>query len=122
MHVTFVSLGSELIGVEYLSAYLKKYGHSTSLAHHPALFNDRFQLNMPLLAKLFDQDDRIVEYILHLDPDLIGFSCLTNTFEWSIEIARRVREQKRIPTIFGGVHPSAIPAFVLGYDEVDFVC
>lgn len=122
MHVTFVSLGSELIGVEYLSAYLKKYGHSTSLAHHPALFNDRFQLNMPLLAKLFDQDDRIVEYILHLDPDLIGFSCLTNTFEWSLEIARRVREQKRIPTIFGGVHPSAIPEFVLGYDEVDFVC
>ena len=71
MHVTFGSLGSELIGVEYLSAYLKEYGHRTSLAHNPALFNDRFQLNMPLLAKLFDQDDRIVEYILHLDPDLI---------------------------------------------------
>ncbi|GIS62681.1 MAG: hypothetical protein CM1200mP2_49060 [Planctomycetaceae bacterium] len=64
---------------------------------------------MPLLAKLFDQDDRIVEYILHLDPDLIGFSCLTNTFEWSIEIARRVREQKRIPTIFGGVTPRGFP-------------
>ena len=122
MHVTFVTLGSEMMGVEYLSAYLKEHGHRTSLAHHPALFNDRFQLNMPLLAKLFDQDDRIVEYILHLDPDLLGFSCLTNTFEWSVEIARRVREQKRIPTVFGGVHPSAVPDFVMGYDEVDFVC
>lgn len=122
MHVTFVSLGMELLGVEYLSAYLKAHGHRTSLAHNPALFDDRFQLHIPALARLFNQDDRIVEYILHLNPDLLAVSALTNTYGWSIDIVRRVREKKRIPTVFGGVHASAVPDFVMGYDEVDFVC
>ncbi len=122
MHVTFVSLGMELLGVEYLSSYLKAHRHRTSLAHNPALFDDRFQLHIAPLARRFNQDDRIVDYILHLNPDLIGFSALTNTFAWCIDIARKVRERKRIPTIFGGVHASAVPEFVMSYDEVDFVC
>ena len=122
MHVTFVTLGMELLGVEYLSSYLKAQGHRTSLAHNPALFNDRFQLHIPSLARLFDRDDELVEYILRLDPDLLAVSTLTNVFTWSIDIARRVRQRKKIPTIFGGVHPSAVPEFVMNYPEVDFVC
>lgn len=122
MRVTFVSLGMELLGVEYLSSYLKAHGHETSLVHNPALFDDRFQLRMPWLAKLFNQDDKIVQRLLELDPDIIGFSCLTNVFGWAVEIARRVREVKKIPTVFGGVHPSAVPRFVMQYPEVDFVC
>ncbi len=122
MHVTFVSLGMELLGVEYLSSYLKAHGHRTSLAHHPALFDDRFQLRIPALAKWFDQDDKIVEKILALDPDLVGFSCLTNVFGWALEIARRVKERKDIPIVFGGVHPSAVPEFVIEYPQIDYVC
>ncbi len=122
LHITFVSLGMELLGVEYLSSYVKAGGHQTSLAHNPALFNDRFQLQIPWAAKWFDQDDQIVQRILDLKPDLLAFSCLTNVFQWSLEIARRVREQRDIPTIFGGVHPSAVPEFVMGYDQVDMVC
>lgn len=122
MHVTFVTLGMEQLGVEYLSAYLKERGHRTSLAHNPALFNDRFQLHVPFLARMFDQDDRIVARILELNPDLLAFSCLTNVFAWAVEIARRVRQVRKIPTIFGGVHPSAVPEFVMGCPEIDFVC
>ncbi len=122
MHITFVTLGMELLGVEYLSSYAKAHGHSTSLAHNPALFNDRFQMQVPWAAKLFDQDDLIVQRILELNPDLLAFSCLTNVFQWSLEIARRVRKQRHVPTIFGGVHPSAVPEYVMGYEEVDFVC
>ena len=122
MHVTFVSLGQEYLGVEYLSAYLKREGHRTSLAHNPALFDDRFQLQLPTLARFFDQDDRIVARILELQPDLLAMSCLTNTYQWALGIARRVREVMPVPTVFGNIHPSAVPEHVMLRDEVDFVC
>jgi radical SAM superfamily enzyme YgiQ (UPF0313 family) len=123
MRVTFVSLGhQEYLGVEYLSAYLKREGHETNLVHNPALFDDRFQLYFPRLAKPFDQDKWIIDKILELEPDLIGFSVLTNTYKWALNIAAQVRKIHSIPTIFGNIHPSSVPQHVITRDEVDFVC
>lgn len=122
MHVVFLSYGSEWMGIEYISALLKKHGHSTGLAHNPALFNDGYQLQVPWLARCFDRDDAIVQEILEADPDLIAVGTLTHTYQWALNIVRRVRAKKRIPTVFGGIHPSAVPALVCAQDEVDFVC
>lgn len=123
MHVVFVSLGQPLLGVEYLSAYLKRAGHTTGLVHNPSLFDDRFQLCFPRLAKFYNQDDLIVQRILEHEPDLLAFSTLTPTFDWMVNIARRVRQARpQTKTIFGGIHASAVPEYVMKLDEVDFVC
>lgn len=120
MHVVFVSLGAgELLGVESLSAVLQRAGHRTSLVHDPALFDDRFDLQVPALARRFDQRAEILRRIRALRPDLVAFSCISSTFGWARAIARELRP---IPTVFGGVHPSAVPAFVAALPEVDFVC
>ncbi len=117
----FVSLGSSgLLGVEYLSAYLRRAGHRVSLVHDPALFNDRFDLNSPWLAEKLDVRHKVVARILELKPDVLAFSCITAVFKWSVEIAAAVRKVRHVPVVMGGVHSSAIPGFVLGYDEVDF--
>ena len=41
MNVTFVAMGSELLGLERMSAFLKERGHNVSLAFDPALFAER---------------------------------------------------------------------------------
>lgn len=121
MHIVFASVGySELLGIEFLAAYLKRAGHRVSLVHDPALFNDRFDLNSPWLAEKFDVQHKAVARILELKPDILAFSCITSVFKWSIEVAAAVRKVRHVPVVMGGVHPSAIPQFVLGYDEVDF--
>lgn len=119
----FASVGyAELLGVELLSAVLKRGGHRVSLVHDPALFDDRHALNLPRVARMFGDMDRTVAAILAAAPDLLAFSAMTATFAWAREVARRVRAVRRIPTIFGGTHPSAAPAFCMGLDEIDFVC
>lgn len=121
MHITFASVGyAELLGVEYLSAYLKRAGCRTSLVHDPGLFKDRFDLNNPTLARVFDRRDQVIDRIVDLRPDVLAFSCITSVFGWAVEVAREVRKRHRCATVFGGVHPSAIPDFVLGYPEVDY--
>jgi len=57
-----------------------------------------------------------------MEADLIAFSCLTATFQWAFKIAANVRKHKKIPTVFGGIHPSAVPEITMQFTEVDFVC
>jgi anaerobic magnesium-protoporphyrin IX monomethyl ester cyclase len=123
MNVTFASVGyAELLGLEMLSAVLLEAGHTTSLVHDPALFDDRFNLSLPSLARLFDQRDAVVKMILDRDPDLLAFSAVTGTYAWALDIARRVREERHIPTIIGGTHPSAVPEHAIAQPQFDFVC
>ncbi|MFZ5480019.1 MAG: B12-binding domain-containing radical SAM protein [Myxococcota bacterium] len=123
MHVVFASVGAgELLGVESLSAVLRRAGHRTSLVHDAALFDDRFDLSVRPLARLFDERPRAIRDILASKPDLIAFSCITSTFRWAVEVAAAVRTVRRIPTVFGGAHASALPAWVVSRPEVDYVC
>ena len=123
MHVTFVSIGyGELLGVQSLSAVLRAHGHTTSLAHDPALFDDRFDLHVPALARRFDRLDEVVARIVADRPGLVAFSCITATYARARLIARSVRAIRPIRTVFGGTHASAVPAAVMRAPEVDYVC
>jgi anaerobic magnesium-protoporphyrin IX monomethyl ester cyclase len=122
MKVAFVVLGSEHLSIGMLSALAKKGGHEVCLAFSSALFHDRFNLEIPWLAKYFDDTDEVIETLYNFQPDVIGFSCLTSTYQWMLEVAA---ESKRlfpgVKTIFGGVHVSAVPDLVLQKEQVDFV-
>jgi radical SAM superfamily enzyme YgiQ (UPF0313 family) len=122
MRVVFVALGQEQLGISLLSAILRRAGHETALAFTPALFHDRYYFDVPGLRDVFDRTARLIDEAVALRPDLLAFSVLTPTYQWCLEVARKVKARAGCPVIFGGVHPSAVPEVCLENDAVDFVC
>jgi anaerobic magnesium-protoporphyrin IX monomethyl ester cyclase len=122
VRVVFVALGQEQLGISMLSAALRNAGHETALAFNPALFHDRYYFDVPVLRDVFERTRRVVDEAVALRPDLLAFSVLTPTYQWCLDVARQVKSRTGCPTVFGGVHPSAVPEVCLENDAVDFVC
>jgi radical SAM superfamily enzyme YgiQ (UPF0313 family) len=122
MKITFVGLGAEQLGIEMLSAVLRRAGHSTSLVFNPALFHDRYYLDVPVLGRLFDRTAQVIDEIVAEKPDLVAFGVLTPVYPWVLEVARAVKARTGVPIVVGGVHPSAVPEICLENDCIDYVC
>ncbi len=97
-------------GLSYISGLLKSRGIETFL------LNINEQLGYPLDL------ERIRRDVERLDPDLIGFSVLTNQFRYSLEIARHIKHYIDRPIVFGGIHPTMDPYTTLAEPEVDYIC
>lgn len=73
---------------------------------------------------IFDQRvDRIEDFkaLLEQKPVCVGFSVMTGPqIQFSLELAELARKMK-IPTVFGGVHPSILPAQTKMDERVDYV-
>ena len=64
----------------------------------------------------------IAAQIVATKPDIIAFSCVTDNYLYQLECARAVKALDRsILTIFGGIHPTAVPEKTLANDSVDAV-
>lgn len=122
MKVTFLGLGTEQLGISQLSAIAKQHGHTTNIAFSAQLFNDRFNLQFPQIAKHFDDTQDAVDTIIQTNPDVVAFGALTSTYQWGLEVAEKAKlYNPDIKVVFGGVHPSAVPDLVLQRPQVDFV-
>ena len=123
MKVTFVCPGDEVLGIQYMSSVLKEHGIDTELVFDPRLFQDSL-LEKTFLAKKFITDtNSIVKRVFDTNPDLVGITSTTNTFQWGLQIASRIKKKEStIPIIFGGPHATAVPERVLNKEAVDFVC
>jgi len=121
MRVLFVALGCEQLSISLLAAILRRRGHQVGLAFSRHLFDDRLFMAVPRLARWFADDD-VVEQAIRFRPDVVCFSALTVTYQWMLEKARCVKEACGAVTVFGGVHPSAVPELVAEEDAVDYVC
>jgi radical SAM superfamily enzyme YgiQ (UPF0313 family) len=122
MRIVFLGIGSEQIGVELLSAVLKRAGHEVELVFNPSLFDDRFQLSVPALARLFDREAELISRAIALRPDVVAMSVLTSTYQAGLRMAAAIRAATGARVLFGGVHPSAVPEVVIAEDAVDAVC
>jgi anaerobic magnesium-protoporphyrin IX monomethyl ester cyclase len=121
-NVTFAALGTEQLGISMLSAIAKSNGHQTDLAFSASLFHDRFNLEMPWLSPYFDDTKEVIKAIKSQQPEVLAFSPLTSTYQWSLDIAQKAKEiNPNIKTVFGGVHASAVPHLLLRRPVVDFV-
>jgi radical SAM superfamily enzyme YgiQ (UPF0313 family) len=118
--VVFVYPATENLGIEYLSAYLKKAGHETELLFDPQPFNDLIT-HIPPLARLFNLENKIVDRAEEAGGDLIAFSVVTDNFGWSLRMAEKIKNRTGKPIVFGGIHPSAVAGEVLSYPFVDYV-
>lgn len=122
MKLVFLAIGSEQLGISQLASIIKSHGHEVDLVFTASLFHDRYNLEIPWLGKFFDETDKVVKSVIDKKPDVIAFSCLTSTFQWALEIARKVKSiNPNIESIFGGVHASAVPEVCLSYPEVNYV-
>ncbi|MEE9514554.1 MAG: radical SAM protein [Candidatus Brocadiales bacterium] len=98
-------------GLAFISAVLKKHGHTTRL------------LNLNEKLNELPSDDEIKEYIRDYAPGLIGMSVVTPQYPAALRIARLIKKDfPGIPILIGGVHPTLVPDEVLKEDCFDYAC
>ena len=103
MKIVFVqNLLTPYFGVMYISAVLKKEGHST----------DVFIEGM---------HEDIIKEIRDAKPDIVGFTCVTGEHRWVERTAREIKKYLNVPIIVGGPHPTYFPEMVEA-EGVDMVC
>ena len=104
---SFMSEGRIYLGIGYLSAYLKREGHRTSLLH----------LVRPL------GEEEFKERLAAARPDLVAFSSTTHLFphvrKWAAWAKQRL---PGVPTVCGGAHATIDPEGALLSSELDLVC
>ncbi len=124
MRCVFVAIGWENIALQALSAMLKKHGHEVHLVYDQALFDDKNYLCIKWLARLFDQRSLIIQRIMELEPDLVGFHVQTIQYQQMHNLAADLKKYYNVPVIFGGIHPYSAPDQVLLSDDpsVDMIC
>ncbi|UCD85140.1 MAG: B12-binding domain-containing radical SAM protein [Deltaproteobacteria bacterium] len=122
MKVVFVYKGSESLGIEYLSSFLKNKGHQTELVFDPAVFSSDRGRDSKFLARMFrNYQDKVIEKVISANPDLIAFSAYTANYRWSLDLAQKIKDKKRIPIVFGGIHTTAVPQRVIQNECIDAV-
>ncbi len=95
------------IGLGYLASYLKKN-----------------KITAKIIDGLRDNNDNraLLERILKEKPDAVGITCLTAFYNEAVGLSQMLkRSNKEIRVIFGGVHPTALPAETLKDSNADFV-
>jgi anaerobic magnesium-protoporphyrin IX monomethyl ester cyclase len=96
------NLWHEYPGLMALSGVLKDQGHECDLV-------------VARSAKA------VVKEFLKTSPDVVGFSVMLGTDEWSREASAAIKKISDVPIVWGGFFPTLYPE-VLDYDEVDVIC
>lgn len=119
--VTFVYRNNESLGIEYISAFIKKYGHQVCLVFDPGLF-DTYYITNNMMNLIFNFKKITIDHIIATKPDLVAFSVVSDNYGWACEIAKHVKARLGVSIIFGGIHPTSVPHEVIKEDFIDFVC
>jgi len=126
MKITFISPYSTItnIGIRIISAVLKKEGHKVKLIFIPGNPYTKKNKRYLFTAKINIEEyyaknlDLIVD--LAKGSDLIGISLVTNILKDAIKITQKLKNNLKVPIIWGGPHPTAEPEKCLEY--ADFIC
>ncbi|MBW2144837.1 MAG: cobalamin-dependent protein [Deltaproteobacteria bacterium] len=114
MKVLFIypNAGSQLgfnYGVAHISAVLKKAGH-----------NVEFWQMCDDLGPLPTKEEFITSLIA-LQPDMVGFSVVTNQWQYASELAGWAREAIDVPLVCGGIHATIAAKEALETGLFDYV-
>lgn len=121
MKVVFVYPAFENLGIQYLSAVLRREGHETELAFDPQLFDDLYTTIRPL-GRLFSYRRQVIEAVLAARPDLVCFSPTTDIYPWALDISLEIKRRRDVPIAFGGIHTTSVPDRVMARPWIDFAC
>lgn len=120
MKIGFYIPAYEHLGIAYLSACLKEAGHEPVAFLDPLLCKEGF-FHTKTLEKMVDMEDYVIDRILEAELDLLAFSVVTGNLPRACRVARKVKERRNTPTVFGGIHCSSVPQRVIEKPEVDYV-
>lgn len=94
----------EPLGICYISAYLKQYGH-----------------NAKVIDQIDETENDILTEIEHFKPDAIGISTMTYNYLHGLHLAQQIKKNfEDVAIFFGGVHVSGMPDAVKE-SAIDFV-
>ncbi len=114
--ITFVYPDFESLAVEYLMAVCLRDGHTVDLVFYTA--EDAYTS----LKKRTPSFADIAKKIVDTRPHFVAFSCVTNNYRVQLECARALKKiMPQVITVFGGIHPTAVPEIVLKEAAVDSV-
>jgi hypothetical protein len=76
------------------------------------------------MAKLLDQKDLVIQRIIELEPDLVGFHVQAVQYQEMRDMAEKIKQHYNVPIIFGGIHPHSSPDNTLLKEDpaVDMIC
>jgi len=122
LKIGFVYPGYENLGIEFLSANLKKKGFQTKLFLDPILFDESGFIQRPLLAKFFSFEKQIIKSIQDYRPDIICISVISDNYQWACAWSSIIKKKYPVPIVVGGIHPSSVPEHVIHNEHIDYLC
>lgn len=96
----------EHIGIASLASYLRAFGKKVKIVNGHV---NKWGL------------EEIVELSLHYNPILVGISILSHTYPQGYKIAQKIKEEKDIPIVVGGVLPTILGDKILTEFDPDNV-
>ncbi len=122
MRVTLVTSGLEHLGIEALSAWVKRAGHEATLVYEARPFSSGSGTDSPLLARLLDpKPEETARRIVASKPDLVAFTSYSVTHAWAVDVARAIKKSIRVPIVFGGQHVSSAPERAIAEPAIDAI-
>lgn len=121
MKILFYYRDCENIGMEYLSAVLKKVGHKTELIFKTGTGSKFGMVHFKSFKKL-GEDKRLMQKAKQFCPDLLAFGCETDLYQDTLEMARKLKSILNVPSIIGGKHATNLPEDVIKEDCFDMLC
>ena len=121
MKIAFCCAEDVSLGAAYIIRHLRKRGDDIKLFFDPLQFNRGYSRNK-LLGTLFDVRKVLVRNIYKFNPDVVGISCVTATYQWGLSLAEQVK--KKLPKtkiVFGGIHATLVPEEVKKHRFIDEV-
>jgi radical SAM superfamily enzyme YgiQ (UPF0313 family) len=99
--------GGFYIAIGSLSSALKQVGHESSLIHVTGEISK----------------DELLRRVETEAPDLIGFSSTSHHASYVKQWAAWLAEsEKRVPAIYGGIHPTILPDECIAMQGIDIIC
>ena len=120
VRVLFYYRGIESLGIGYLMSMLRAHGHDIDLIFDPGL-DDNGHVKAPRL-KWLNRHGAMLEQAKAFKPDLVAMGALTNLWPHAKQMATRLKQALGVPILVGGHHAQALPDYVLGHPDVDYVC
>lgn len=120
MKVTLISPYSDItsLGIRIISSLLRREGFSTQIV----FLSNRAADQSEESDFIYRYNKFVLEQVINIcsDSHIVGISLMTNYFERGIQITKALKENLRMPVIWGGIHPTIRPEESLIY--ADMVC
>src|SRR5262249_28454229 len=102
VRVTFVTCGLEHLGIEALSAWVRRAGHEPALVYEARPFSSGSGTDSRLLARLLDpRPEETADRIAATRPEVVAFTSYSVTHRWAVAVARAVKQRCDAPIVFG---------------------